>query len=67
MKIRTIIGLLLVLALVLGSTGVATAGDCVPIPNDDDGDGIPNYDDEDDDHLNLGDEYGNGKNRPPFA
>ena len=50
MKIRTIVGVLLVLALVLGSTGVASAGDGngpYVDPRDDDRDEIPNGQDPD--------------------
>jgi hypothetical protein len=48
MKIRTIIGLLLVLALVIGSTGIGAAdGDGIP---DEEGDGEP---DQIQDQLHL--------------
>jgi hypothetical protein len=50
MKIRTIVGVLLVLALVLGSTGVGAAepkGPPSDVPHDDDGDGIRNCEDSD--------------------
>jgi hypothetical protein len=51
MKIRTIVGLLLVLAIFVGSVGTAAAAGDAHGPcdeqRDDDGDGIPNCEDDD--------------------